>query len=348
MGQIMKTFWNSIKHAIATARAAIGKAVGIATALIFLPGFALAFTPESGWWYNPAESGRGFAIEVQNNTVFMSGFLYEAGGAPLWFVTSASYSQTNNRFEGDMLNLRGGQCLSCTFRPPVLQPSLGRISVSFTSPSTATLVWPGGSVPIVRQIYGVSDGIDRTFGTFAFSTTGNSGRVHFGNWLSFTRTQFDASLGTYAVGSTESGRSAVAAFNADKSLILILVDASSSYWESYVMPTTFFGTREGSALWATYLKTQTAPTPTAYASFHRVFPAAVSTTGASVVNNSAVSGNLGDAKSAHKLAALSETAFDALRKIESQPQSKSSAANVNEETLQMMQLLLVKQKQPRK
>lgn len=328
----MTNFWHGFKRQVSA---------GCIAALAFLPSFATAFTPESGWWYNPAESGRGFAIEVQNNTVFMSGFLYEAGGAPLWFVTSASYSQTNNRFDGDMLNLRGGQCLTCTFRSPVLQPSLGRISVNFTSPSTANLVWPGGTVPIVRQIYGVSDGIERTFGTFAFSTTGSTGRVHFGNWLSFTRTQFDASLGTYAVGSTESGRSAVAAFNADKSLILILVDASSSFWESYLIPTTFFGTREGSALWATYLKTQTAPVPSVYASFHRVFPAAVSTTG-----TSAVSGSPGDAKAAHKLAALSEAAFDALRKSESQPQSKSSAANVNAETLHVMQQLLVKQKQP--
>ena len=330
----MTSFWHGIKRLVSA---------GCIAGLVFLPGFALAFTPESGWWYNPAESGRGFAIEVQNNTVFMSGFLYETGGAPLWFVTSANYSQTNNRFEGDMLSLRGGQCLTCTFRPPILQPSLGRISVNFTSPSTANLVWPGGTVPIVRQVYGVSEGIERTFGTFAFSTNGNSGRVQFGNWLSFTRTQFDASLGTYAVGSTESGRTAIAGFNADKSLILIVVDVSTSYWESYLIPTNFFGTREGSALWATYLKSQTATVPSAYASFHRVFPAAASTNGASAVSNSA-----GDAKSTHKLAALSETAFDALRKIESQPQTKSSTANVNAETLHLMQQLLVKQKQLRK
>ena len=330
----MTNFWNRFKRHVSA---------GCIAALTFLPSFAAAFTPESGWWYNPAESGRGFAIEVQNNTVFMSGFLYEADGAPLWFVTSANYSQTNNRFEGDMLSLRGGQCLSCAFRPPVLQPSLGRISVNFTSPSSANLVWPGGSVPIVRQIYGVSEGIERTFGTFAFSSNGNSGRVHFGNWLSFTRTQFDASLGAYAVGSTESGRTAVAAFNADKSVILILVDVSTSYWETYLVPTTFFGTREGSALWATYLKTQTAPTPTAYASFHRVFPQAASATGTSTVST-----DPSDAKTTRFLGLLGETAFDALREIESQPQNKSSAANINEETLQMLQQLLVKQKQPRK
>lgn len=322
----MTSFWHSFKRLVSA---------GCIAALGFLPGFALAFTPESGWWYNPAESGRGFAIEVQNNTVFMSGFLYEADGAPLWFVTSATYNQTNNRFDGDMLSLRGGQCLSCAFRPPVLQPSLGRITVSFTSPSTANLVWPGGSVPIVRQVYGVSEGIERTFGTFAFSTTGSSGRLHFGNWLSFTRTQFDASLGTYAIGSTESGRTAIAAFNADKSVILILVDASSSYWENYLVPTSYFGTREGSALWGTYLKTQTAPTPTAYASFHRVFPSATAGTNAgSSVPAEAKSVRNPDAASA---------ALDALRRLENAPQTKRAAADANQETFRLMQQLLRKQ-----
>ena len=157
--------------------------------------------------------------------------------------------------------------------------------------------------------------------------------------MTFTRTQFDASVGTYAVGSTESGRTAVAAFSADKSAILILVDVSASYWESYLIPTSFFGTREGSALWASYLKTQTAPVPSAYASFHRVFPAAASSTGTNTGSNIP-----GDAKSARNFAALSEPAFDALRRLESTSQSKNGAVNSNQATLCAMQQLLVKQK----
>lgn len=228
-----------------------------------------ALTPESGWWWNESESGRGFSIELQNNTIFMSGFLYDSAGAPFWFVTSAPYSQTTNQFEGDMLSLRGGQCITCTYKPAILQPTVGRIKILFSSPSTATITWPGGTLPITRQIYGVSSGIDRLFGTFAFSVV--TGTLHNGQWITFNQTMQDPSLGTIAIGKTESNRTVVAAFNAEKTLVLVLVDSSTSYYQSYVIPTTFFGSREGTALWTIYLKTQTPPTPNTFAYFSKVF-----------------------------------------------------------------------------
>ncbi len=238
-----------------------------------------ALTPESGWWWNESESGRGFSIELQNNTIFMSGFLYDASGAPLWFVASGPYSQTANSFEGDMLNLRGGQCITCSYRAATIQPSLGRIQLRFVSPSTASITWPGGNLAIKRQIYGVAPDIEKLFGTFAFSTAGTSNRVHFGNWLTFTQTINDANLGKVAVGTTEGGRTVVAAFtSAERTAILVLVDASTSYYESYLIPVSFFGSREGSGLWTTYLKTQTAPLPNAFAHMARIFAASPSPT----------------------------------------------------------------------
>jgi len=249
-------------------------AIIAAFATLFWANASHALTPESGWWWNEAESGRGFSIELQNNTIFMSGFLYEASGAPLWFVASGPYSQTANSFEGDMLSLRGGQCITCSYRAATIQPSLGRIQLRFASPSTANMTWPGGNLAIKRQIYGVASDIEKMFGSFAFSTAGTSNRVHFGNWLTFSRTINDPGLGKVAVGSTESGRTALAAFtNAERTAILVLVDASTSFYESYLIPVSFFGSREGSGLWSTYLKTQTAPLPNAYAHIARIFAA---------------------------------------------------------------------------
>jgi len=240
---------------------------------VFWASASHALTPESGWWWNEAESGRGFSIELQNNTIFMSGFLYDISGAPLWFVASGPYSQSANRFEGDMLSLRGGQCITCSYRAATIQPSLGRIQLHFDSPSSASMTWPGGNLAIKRQIFGVASDIEKLFGTFAFSTAGNSNRVHFGNWLTFSQTINDANLGKVAVGATEGGRTVVAAFNAQRTSILVLVDASTSYYESYLIPVSFFGSREGSALWSTYLKTQTPPSPSAYAHIARIFAA---------------------------------------------------------------------------
>jgi hypothetical protein len=40
--------------------------------------------PDSGWYFNPNESGRGFNIEIQGNTLFMAGFIYDTAGNPIW------------------------------------------------------------------------------------------------------------------------------------------------------------------------------------------------------------------------------------------------------------------------
>jgi hypothetical protein len=31
--------------------------------------------PQTGWWWNPAEGGRGYTIEVQNGTLYMAGYI---------------------------------------------------------------------------------------------------------------------------------------------------------------------------------------------------------------------------------------------------------------------------------
>ena len=51
----MKIFWKSFQRTVATMRATITNVVRFAAAFVFLPSLALAFTPESGWWYNPTE-----------------------------------------------------------------------------------------------------------------------------------------------------------------------------------------------------------------------------------------------------------------------------------------------------
>jgi hypothetical protein len=48
---------------------------------------ALAVAPENGWWWNPSESGSGYAIERQGNSIFMAAFLYEFAGAATWYAT---------------------------------------------------------------------------------------------------------------------------------------------------------------------------------------------------------------------------------------------------------------------
>src|SRR5262249_53017901 len=42
--------------------------------------------PETGWWWNPAESGRGYFVESQGGITYMAVYLYADDGRARWLV----------------------------------------------------------------------------------------------------------------------------------------------------------------------------------------------------------------------------------------------------------------------
>ena len=106
-------------------------------------------TPQSGWWWNPSEGGRGFFIEMRNNTVFMGGFQYSEDGKPSWFVVQTPMQGLE--FSGPMLMLEGGQSLVGAYRAPRFIASPGNVNVRFTSTTQAVMTWPGGTVSLSKM-----------------------------------------------------------------------------------------------------------------------------------------------------------------------------------------------------
>ncbi len=109
---------------------------------------ASATQPASGWWWNPAEGGRGYAIEKQGDKIFFAAFLYDAVGAPLWYV--ATGKMVGGVFTADLQHYVNGQTLTGPYKSPTLLPSPGKVAIEFTSGSTGVMSWPGGLVPIQR------------------------------------------------------------------------------------------------------------------------------------------------------------------------------------------------------
>jgi hypothetical protein len=105
--------------------------------------------PQAGYWWNPAEPGRGFVIEIQGATMLVASFLYDASGRSTW-VTSTGPMTSNTQYSGALLTYNGGQTLTGSYKSPNVAPSLGTISITFTSNNQGTLTWPGGTIPIRR------------------------------------------------------------------------------------------------------------------------------------------------------------------------------------------------------
>lgn len=116
------------------------------------PGQPQPVTAQNGWWWNRNESGRGFFIERRGNNVFMAGYYYEPDGRNTWFVAFGPV--TGNNYQANMLGVRNGQTLTGAYRAPGAPVSLGTVQIEFTSATTATMRWPGGTTPLERFSFG--------------------------------------------------------------------------------------------------------------------------------------------------------------------------------------------------
>ena len=106
-------------------------------------------TPQSGWWWNAAEPGRGYFIEVKGTRFYIASFLYDNSGYPLWYATGPG-TITGGNLTGTLGTFRGGQTLTGTYAFPTGPVSAGTMSITFSDATHGTITWPGGSVPITR------------------------------------------------------------------------------------------------------------------------------------------------------------------------------------------------------
>ena len=106
--------------------------------------------PQTGWWWNPLEGGRGFSIEVQGNNLFFAAFHYEASGRATWNVSPGPVSLNGSFFTSDLYSVAGGQTLGGPYHAANATKA-GAITLTFSDASHGTMTWPGGTVPIERM-----------------------------------------------------------------------------------------------------------------------------------------------------------------------------------------------------
>ena len=108
--------------------------------------------PESGWWWNASESGRGYSLEIQGNRLFMAAYMYTADGRAVWYVSGGTLNQ-DGTFKGDVIEYAGGQTLSGAFKPARVKGAVSTMQLSCSSSASCTLVWAGRSVAITRFLF---------------------------------------------------------------------------------------------------------------------------------------------------------------------------------------------------
>ena len=109
-------------------------------------------TPETGIWWNPAESGRGFALEIQGGTMFLGGYMFDASGNPIWYSSGQTPMTDAMTYVGVWEQLGNGQTMTGTYQPATpVNANVGTVRIQFSDTQNATLTLPDGrQIPITR------------------------------------------------------------------------------------------------------------------------------------------------------------------------------------------------------
>lgn len=106
--------------------------------------------PQAGWWWNPAEPGRGFMIEANAaGRLYLAADLYAEDGLPIWLSAGTAANEEAAQV-GTLQSYGDGQTLTGAWRPAALQSSVGQVRLDLASASSGTLTWPGGAIPVQR------------------------------------------------------------------------------------------------------------------------------------------------------------------------------------------------------
>lgn len=222
--------------------------------LCFSISSAYAISPDSGWYWNPNESGRGFNLEIQNNLLFISAFAYSAG-QPIWYVSGGPMS-SDRTYSGRLSQTSNGQCFGCVYSAPGLT-DVGAITITFSDETHAVISLLGQTISLQRHDFAnYTVAPDALFGEWSITTGEPILPVYFGERVSFTGPFVSGGV-TYAQGNRtgDTSRIVLGQYSRTTSSWLFLVDSSPSYYQAYNFRFSGINRLEGQS-W-TYLKTDT-------------------------------------------------------------------------------------------
>ncbi|HVE50151.1 MAG TPA: hypothetical protein VNG69_11100 [Casimicrobiaceae bacterium] len=124
-------------------------------------------------WWNPAESGWGMQTAQQNNTMFVTFYVFGTDGRPTWFTGLTNATTPGGATFTGTLIATTGPFYGGPFAPPAVNRNAGTLTFTATSPTTATVTYTIDGVTVTKSVQ-----------RFLLSTLNLSG-TYIGSFLSF-------------------------------------------------------------------------------------------------------------------------------------------------------------------
>jgi hypothetical protein len=125
-------------------------------------------SPQPGLWWNPQESGRGFAMDPQGVKMVVTVFAYDDSGQMRWYYADGPLTAGGYHWSGELLKFDAGQPLNGAYQQPRYGGAEGTLTLDFTSRATGFATLPGGRrIAIERQNFGAGSAPQALLGQWA-------------------------------------------------------------------------------------------------------------------------------------------------------------------------------------
>ena len=148
----------------------------LAAALTALPMAASAAptVDHSDLWFNPAESGWGANVIQQDDTLFVTLFVYGGNGAPTWYVASSVVRNgTTSTFSGPLYRTSGPYFGAGSWPANSVQVTqVGTLTFTAPQANAATLTYSVDGVTVNKSIVRQTWDLENVAGTYLGATAG--------------------------------------------------------------------------------------------------------------------------------------------------------------------------------
>ena len=195
--------------------------------------------PVDGIYWDPAQNGRGYAIETQNDLVFVAIYDYDEDGFPSFYVIQGAWNGTTHQISGaHLLQVESGPWIGGPYSPIGAVVDKGPVTFQFTSFTTANFTYNGHTAHLQRFLYGYGANADSLMAGVWHASYGGLG-IYFGDvvnvfgpcTISECSTIPEAFYGQRIDGGSD--RVLVGGRQSD-GRVFFLLDSSTSYYDLYV------------------------------------------------------------------------------------------------------------------
>lgn len=139
--------------------------------------------PLQGLYWNPAESGRGYAVSVQDDFVFILGFGYDQQSFPTFYIVQGSWNGNTRRVNSnDLLEVSSGPWIGAAYTPPGAILNRGAAIVEFPLRDRMRLTYNGRTTELVQFAFNYGTTANTLLPGTWHVTNGDVG-VYFGDLI---------------------------------------------------------------------------------------------------------------------------------------------------------------------